>query len=128
MSEQASGGRQAPGGDDRERALARAKQALRLASADMPHLAGLAHLVRLKVTNRIGVAAVSSSGLVLVNPQVFATVPLADAAFVLAHELLHLALDTHEVASNAQLHRQGGARTHPNARGSFRMSDSGLGT
>lgn len=81
--------------DERERALQRAKQALRLASADMPHLAGLAHLIRLKATHRIGVAAVAPSGLVLVNPKVFASVPLADAAFVLAHELLHLALDTH---------------------------------
>jgi predicted metal-dependent peptidase len=81
--------------DPRAAAVARARQALRLAAADLPHLAGLAHLVRLKATSRVPVAAVAPSGLVLVNPRVFLDVPLADAAFVLAHELLHLALDTH---------------------------------
>jgi predicted metal-dependent peptidase len=43
----------------------------------------------------VSVAAVSQSGLVLVNPHVFLENPLGDLAFVLAHELLHLALDTH---------------------------------
>jgi predicted metal-dependent peptidase len=41
------------------------------------------------------VAAVASSGLMLVNPGVFSKIPMADAAFVLGHELMHLALDTH---------------------------------
>ncbi len=76
-------------------ALDRAKQALRLVAADLPHLSGLARLARLKVTRRIPVAGVAASGLVLVNPDVYATIPLLDAAFVLAHELMHLALDTH---------------------------------
>ncbi len=76
-------------------ALQRAKQALRLASASLPHLAGLARLTRIKASPRVQVAAVASSGLMLVNPEVFARVPMADAAFVVAHELLHLALNTH---------------------------------
>jgi predicted metal-dependent peptidase len=76
-------------------AIDRAKQALRLVSADLPHLSGLARLARLKATRRAPVACVASSGLVLVNPDVYATIPLLDAAFVLAHELMHLALDTH---------------------------------
>lgn len=79
---------------EQQQALLRGRQALRLVSADLPHLAGLAHLVRMKVTNKVAVAAVADSGLVLLNPSVFATVPLADAAFVLAHELMHLALNT----------------------------------
>jgi len=86
---------------DKGVALVRAKQALRLVCAELPHLAGLAHLSRLKASRYYPVAAVSNSGLVCVNPDVFAHIPLADAAFVLAHELLHLALDTHR--------RQGGA-------------------
>lgn len=76
-------------------AIERSKQALRLAAASLPHLAGLTRLVRIKATEQVPVAAVAASGLVLVNPQLFAHMPLSDAAFVLAHELMHLALDTH---------------------------------
>jgi predicted metal-dependent peptidase len=76
-------------------AVGRAKQALRLASASLPHLSGLAYLVRVKASQRVSVAAVAPSGLVIIQPRIFAHIALADAAFVLAHELLHLALDTH---------------------------------
>lgn len=79
----------------RELAVLRALSALRLASASLPHLSGLARLVRLKASRRVEVAAVSSSGLILIHPDVFAEISAVDAAFVLAHELLHLALDTH---------------------------------
>jgi hypothetical protein len=79
----------------RNMAVDRARQAMRLASASLPHLSGLARLVRLKPSRRVEVAAVSASGLILFQPDVFADIPLGDAAFVLAHELMHLALDTH---------------------------------
>jgi predicted metal-dependent peptidase len=69
--------------------------ALRLASASLPHLSGLARMVRVKPTRYVGVAAVSASGLLLIHPDVFVETPLGDAAFILAHELLHLALNTH---------------------------------
>jgi predicted metal-dependent peptidase len=82
-------------------ALFRAKQALRLVCGEMPHLVGLANLVRLKVSDYFDVAAVGASGLLCVNPEVFSRTPLADAAFVLAHELLHLALDTHRRQGDA---------------------------
>jgi predicted metal-dependent peptidase len=82
-------------------ALLRAKQAMRLVCGEMPHLAGLAHLVRLKPSDHFDVAAVGASGLLCVNPEVFSRTPLADAAFVLAHELLHLALDTHRRQGDA---------------------------
>jgi predicted metal-dependent peptidase len=82
-------------------ALERAQQALRLVSANLPHLSGLARIARLKVTRRTPVASVAASGLVLVNPDVYATVPLLDGAFVLAHELMHLALDTHGRQGNS---------------------------
>lgn len=82
-------------------ALFRAKQALRLVCGEMPHLAGLAHLVRLQTSEYFDVAAVGASGLLCVNPDVFTRTPLADAAFVLAHELLHLAFDTHRRQGDA---------------------------
>jgi predicted metal-dependent peptidase len=100
-----------PGGDDasdadaivamRARGVQRAKEALRLASASLPHLSGLARLVRVKAVDGVEVAAVSSSGLVVVRPELFATLPLADAAYVMAHELLHLALRTHDRGQGA---------------------------
>ena len=67
----------------------------------MPHLSGLAHLVRLKSTTYFEVAAVSASGLLCINPDVFTKVPLPDAAFVMAHELMHLALDSHRRQGDA---------------------------
>jgi predicted metal-dependent peptidase len=76
-------------------ALDRTRQALRLASASLPHLSGLARLVRIKPTRQVSVAAVAPSGLVLVQPDLFAQIPIGEAAYVLAHELMHLALDTH---------------------------------
>ena len=81
---------------DRLSALARARseQALRLVCANLPWLSSLVYAVSLHVDERVRVAAVTATGRVLVNPQVFAELPLRDAVFVLAHELLHLALDT----------------------------------
>jgi predicted metal-dependent peptidase len=90
-----------PAPDRNALSLLRAKQALRLVCGEMPHLAGLAHLVRLKPTHYYDVAAVGASGLLCVNPDVFSRIPLADAGFVLAHELLHLALDTHRRQGSA---------------------------
>ena len=75
-------------------AVGKARQALRLASASLPHLAGLARIVRVKASDRVQVAAVGPSGLVVIKPDLFAKLPLGDAAFILAHELMHLALDT----------------------------------
>jgi predicted metal-dependent peptidase len=50
--------------------------------------------VRVKVTKKYPVAAIGASGLMLVNPRVFSEAPLPDLVFVVAHELMHLALDT----------------------------------
>jgi predicted metal-dependent peptidase len=77
-----------------ELALANATRALRLVSANLPHLSGLCHSVRIKVTKKYPVAAIGASGLMLVNPRVFSETPLPDLVFVIAHELMHLALDT----------------------------------
>ncbi|WP_020471918.1 vWA domain-containing protein [Zavarzinella formosa] len=75
-------------------AMKKAAQALRLTALQMPHLSGLTRLVRLRVTDDVAVAAVSASGLVLVNANVFSMIGIADAFFVVTHELLHLALDS----------------------------------
>jgi hypothetical protein len=75
-------------------AAANALRVLKLVAATLPHLSGLCHGVRVKVTKRYPVAAIGASGLMLVNPRVFSEAPLPDLAFVIAHELMHLALDT----------------------------------
>src|SRR5439155_14486271 len=82
-------------------AAANAVRALRLVSATLPHLSGLCHSVRVKVTKKYPVAAIGASGLMLVNPTVFSEAPLPDLVFVVAHELMHLALDTFGRSGNA---------------------------
>lgn len=77
-----------------EVARTRSEQALRLVCANLPWLSGLAYAVTLHVDQRVRVAAVTATGRVLVNPEVFAKLPMREAVYVMAHELLHLALDT----------------------------------
>jgi len=72
----------------------RSEQALRMVSLNLPWLSPLVYAVQLVVDERVSVAAVSESGRVLVNPKVFSVIPLRDATYIMAHELLHLALDT----------------------------------
>lgn len=74
----------------------KAMRALRLACAELPHLSGLAQAVRLTVDRRVETAGVFASGRLLVNPLFLDTLELPDAAFVMAHEMLHLALRTHD--------------------------------
>jgi predicted metal-dependent peptidase len=69
-------------------------RAMRLVCASLPWLSGLAYTVQIVPDQRVSVAAVTESGRVMINPEVFTTITLSEAAFVLAHELLHLALDT----------------------------------
>lgn len=87
-----------------ELAAANAARALKLVAATLPHLSGLCYSVRVKVTKRYPVAAVGASGLMLVNPAVFSESPLPDLVFVVAHELMHLALDTFGRGGAAQPH------------------------
>jgi predicted metal-dependent peptidase len=83
-------------------ALANARKALKLVAANLPHLSGLCQTVRIKVTKKYPVAAIGASGLMLVNPRVFGESPISDLVFVVAHELLHLALDTFGRGGNAK--------------------------
>ena len=70
-------------------------QALRRVSLSFPHLSGLVRKVRLRVEPRISTAGVFSSGRMIVNPNFVLSLTPAELTFVLAHEVLHLALDTH---------------------------------
>ena len=76
-------------------ALASAQRALRDVRLVLPHLAGLIQVVRLQVDPRCQTAGVFASGRLVVNPSWWLKLQPAEAVFVMAHELLHLALDTH---------------------------------
>ena len=71
-----------------------AANALRMVAMNMPWLSPLVYAVQVSVDSRFSVAAVTRSGHVMVNPTVFANISLREATYVMAHELLHLALDT----------------------------------
>ena len=75
-------------------ALSNANKALRMVCVNLPWLSELCYLVRLKVDNRFPVAAITRSGLMFVNSKVFSDISLRDATFIVAHEILHIALDT----------------------------------
>jgi predicted metal-dependent peptidase len=85
-----------PSAPENRRVLNHARASLRLVCATLPHLSGLAAVVRLQVSDKVATAAVTRGGRVLVNPHWFGDLPLAEATFVMAHELLHLCLRTHE--------------------------------
>ena len=62
----------------------------------LPHLAGLAAAVRVDLDDRVPTMGVFASGRLVANPAFTARLSGDDLVFVLAHELLHLALRTHE--------------------------------
>lgn len=76
----------------------RIMRGLRLVTAPFPHLAGLAAAVRVEIDSRVPTMGVFASGRMLVNPDFTARLSADDLVFVLAHELLHLALRTHDRA------------------------------
>ncbi len=76
--------------------LRKAQRALRAVAVSLPHLAGLAAAARVAIDPRVATMSVFASGRILINPDFLAKLTPHDALFVLAHELLHLALRTHD--------------------------------
>lgn len=72
-----------------------ARAALREAGIVLPHLAGLAGLVRVAPDARVASAAVFASGRLVVNPAWLLALQPDERRFVAAHALLHLALASH---------------------------------
>lgn len=73
--------------------------AARLGCASMPYLTGIAAQMRVSVDDRVATAGVFASGRLLVNRTWFAALRAGDACFVVAHEMLHLALQSHARAA-----------------------------
>src|SRR5262245_17107001 len=79
----------------------RIMRALRMVTVPLPHLAGLAAAVRVDLDDRVPTMGVFASGRVVANPAFAARLSGEDLVFVLAHELLHLALRTHDRAKGS---------------------------
>jgi predicted metal-dependent peptidase len=84
-----------------KRTLARIAKGLRMVTVPFPHLAGLAAAVRVALDERVPTMGVFASGRMVANPRFTAQLSDSDLVFVLAHELLHLALRTHDRAKGS---------------------------
>ncbi|HZR98566.1 MAG TPA: VWA-like domain-containing protein [Chloroflexota bacterium] len=84
---------------EERRALDAVQSALRLVCVSLPHLAGLARLVRIELSARVGTIGIFPSGRLVANPAWFSGLDRGAATFVVAHELLHLALQTAQRAA-----------------------------
>lgn len=78
--------------------LRRAQSALQSLPTRLPSLAGLAAAANVSITEhaRVKTAAVSNSGYIYLNPAFLSELTDEELLFVLAHELFHLALRTHD--------------------------------
>jgi predicted metal-dependent peptidase len=81
--------------------LARIERGLRMVTAPFPHFAGLAAATRVALDERVPTMGVFASGRLVANPQFVGRLKDSELVFVLAHELLHLALRTHDRAKGA---------------------------
>lgn len=81
--------------------LARLAHGLRMVTVPLPHLSGLAAAVRISLDDSIPTMGIFASGRLVANRAFTARLAPADLVFVLAHELLHLALRTHDRARGA---------------------------
>jgi predicted metal-dependent peptidase len=90
----------APGA--RQHQLRRIERGLKLLTVPLPYLAGLAARVRVALDDRVPTMGVFASGRLVVNPAFAETLNDRELQFVLAHELLHLALRTHDRARGSR--------------------------
>ena len=81
--------------------LERIERGLRMVTVPFPHLAGLAAATRVSLDERLPTMGVFASGRLVANPAFVQRLKDGELVFVLAHELLHLALRTHDRARGA---------------------------
>jgi len=80
---------------------ARIGHCLRMVTVPFPHLAGLVAATRVTLDDRLPTIGVFASGRLTANPQFVQGLKDNELVFVLAHEMLHLALRTHDRAKGA---------------------------
>lgn len=72
------------------------KQALKNVLVVMPHLVGLVQHIRPMPDERVETAAITASGKLLYNIDWILSLSLQNITFIMAHELMHLVLRSHE--------------------------------
>jgi predicted metal-dependent peptidase len=72
------------------------KQALQNVLVVLPHLVGLVQHIRPIPDERVETAAITASGKLLYNADWILSLSLSDITFIMAHELMHLVLRSHE--------------------------------
>jgi hypothetical protein len=82
---------------DRE-VLQRIENGLRLVTVPFPHFAGLVRTVRVCLDERVPTMGIFASGRLVANPRFVSQLKENELIFVLAHEIFHLALRTHDRA------------------------------
>src|SRR6516162_9163528 len=83
--------------NDRE-VLQRIENGLRLVTVPFPHFAGLVRTVRVSLDERVPTMGIFASGRLVANPRFVSQLKENELIFVLAHEIFHLALRTHDRA------------------------------
>ena len=81
--------------------LDRIERGLRMVTVPFPHLAGLVAASRVTLDTRLPTIGVFASGRMTANPDWVRRLRDNELVFVLAHEMLHLALRTHDRAKGA---------------------------
>lgn len=81
--------------------LARIGRGLRLLTAPFPYLSGLAAATRVALDERVPTMGIFASGRLVANPEFVQRLKDSELIFVLAHEMLHLALRTHDRAKGS---------------------------
>lgn len=76
--------------------LEKVNEGFRRVGFTFPHLAGLIAKLDVRVVRRVGTMGVFATGRLAVNPDFVQSLSTRDLIFVLAHELYHLTLRTHE--------------------------------
>jgi predicted metal-dependent peptidase len=78
--------------------LQRIENGLRLVTVPFPHFAGLVRTIRVGLDERVPTMGIFASGRLVVNPRFVSQLKENELIFVLAHEIFHLALRTHDRA------------------------------
>ena len=81
--------------------LERIQRGLRMVTVPFPHLAGLVAAARVTLDDRLPTIGVFASGRLTANPDFVHRLKDNELVFVLAHEMLHLALPTHDRAKGS---------------------------
>jgi len=81
--------------------IPRIERALRMVTVPFPHLAGLVAATRVSIDERLPTMGVFASGRLAVNAAFVERLNDSELVFVLAHEMLHLALRTHDRAKGS---------------------------